>query len=97
MEKASKRPDINVLVHETWIVQSSHPDVEECEAWGCKSRDKATFDIIEETRVKMEQPYRARLRDQLVGINKQLGKNTTVLVPVYAAVLSLRQCRCSHR
>lgn len=74
-------------------MQSAHPDIEDCEDWGCKNRDKATFDMIEETRVKLEQPYKARLREQLTGLNKQLGKNTTVLVPVYSAVLSLRQSK----
>jgi hypothetical protein len=95
--KASKRPDINVLVQETWIVQSAQPDVEECSDWGCKARNAATYEMIENTRTKLEEPYRKRLREQLTGLNKQLGKNTTVLVPIYSAVLTLRESKFNHR
>jgi len=89
----SKRKDMKVMVQETWIVQSAQPEKEKCKAsgWGCANRDAATFDEIEATRKKFEQPYQGRLRTQFQGLNKQVGSNFTVMVPLYDAVLTLRQ------
>jgi hypothetical protein len=81
------------MVQETWIVQSAQPDVEECTDWGCKARNSATYEMIENTRTKLEIPYMGRLRQQMTGLNKGLGKNTTSLVPLYSAVLSLRESK----
>ena len=44
--------------------------------------------MLEATRAKNEQPFRKRLREQLNGLNKDAGRNLTVLVPVWDAVLS---------
>jgi hypothetical protein len=92
----SVRKDLKIFIQETWIVQSANPDIELCEAWGCKARDKATYDMIQETRVKLEQPYKARLINQLSDINSRLGTNATMLVPVYDAILTLRQRECAY-
>jgi hypothetical protein len=82
---------MKVMVQETWIVQSSQPKVEACEDWGCKNRDAATWEIIEKTRTTMEQPYKKRLQAQMAGLNKDMKNNMTSLVPVYSAILSMRQ------
>jgi hypothetical protein len=55
---------------------------------GCTTRDAATYEMLEATRAKNEQPFRKRLREQLNGLNKNAGRNLTVLVPVWDAVLS---------
>jgi hypothetical protein len=47
--------------------------------------------MLEAIRTKQEQPYQARLRTQLTGINKNVKTNFTTLVPVWDAVLSLRE------
>jgi len=89
----SKRKDMRVMIQETWVVQSANPEAEDCMAsgWGCKNRDAATYEMLEQTRSKLEQPYRARLRAQVDDMNNQFGKNFTTLVPVYDAVLTLRE------
>lgn len=50
--------------------------------------------MVQETRVKLEQPYKSRLINQISEINTKLGTNATMLVPVYDAILTLRQCMC---
>ena len=86
---------MRVMVQETWIVQSAAPEKEKCQAdgWGCANRDGASYDDLTATRTKLEIPYRNRLRTQFEGLNKQFGANFTVLVPVYDAVLTLRQSK----
>jgi hypothetical protein len=42
-------------------------------------------------RAKMEQPYKTRLRSNLVKINSQLGANVSSMVPIWDAVLSMRE------
>jgi hypothetical protein len=81
------------MVQETWIVQSANKDLEKCVDWGCANRDAATFEMIEQTRAQLETPYRNQIRTQITGINKQYGSNFTSMVPVYSAILSLRQCK----
>jgi hypothetical protein len=93
----SKRKDMRVMVQETWIVQSAQKEKEGCQDWGCKNRDAATFDDIEKTKTTMQKPYQARLRTQFEGLNKKFGANFTTLVPVYAAVLNLRQSKWPRR
>jgi len=88
---ASKRPDMKVMVQETWIVQSAQPQLEACEDWGCNNRDAATWEMIEKTRTTLEQPYKKRLQIQMAGLNKEMKNNMTSLVPVYSAILSMRQ------
>lgn len=66
---------------------------ENCDVWGCKNRDAATFEMLETIRAKQEQPYQARLRTQLTGLNSEAKANFTTLVPVWDAVLSLRESK----
>lgn len=94
--------NIRVMVQETWLPVSADPG-ERCTTPKvgpggsnpgintCKNRDAATYQSLETTRSKWEAPFRKLLRDQLAGINKQLGKNVTSLVPVWDGVLALRQ------
>jgi hypothetical protein len=82
---------MKVMVQETWIVQSAQPQLEACEDWGCNNRDAATWEMIEKTRTTLEQPYKKRLQIQMAGLNKEMKNNMTSLVPVYSAILSMRQ------
>jgi hypothetical protein len=81
------------MAQETWIVQSANKDLEKCVDWGCANRDAATFEMIEQTRTKLETPYRNAIRSQLTGINQKYGSNFTSVVPVYSAILTLRQSK----
>ncbi|KAF2431886.1 hypothetical protein EJ08DRAFT_712275 [Tothia fuscella] len=85
------RKDMHLMVHETWLPQSTDKTTEGCVDWGCSKRDAATFDLLEDTRNKLEVPFKNRLRNQLTGLNKQFGANMTTLVPVWSAVISLRE------
>jgi hypothetical protein len=82
---------MHLMVHETWLPQSTNKEVEGCQDWGCSKRDAASFDLLEQTRNTLEIPYKNRLRTQLSGLNKQLGVNMTTLVPVWSAVITLRE------
>ena len=67
-------------------------NVEKCAGIaGCTDRNAATFKTLERTRTEIEGPYRIRLRKQLADLNKEIGKNITVLVPLWDATLTLRQ------
>jgi len=110
---AAKRPDMQVMIQETWLpwspnvqeglnyldldqvrtwINSPAKNVEKCAGFaGCTARDSATVKTLERTRTELEGPYRERLRKQLAEINKEMGKNFTVLVPVWDAVITLRQ------
>jgi hypothetical protein len=81
---------MKVMVQETWLPNSPN-QAEDCTLWGCSKRDAATFDMLENTRVKTETPYRTKMRAQLMEINAKAQTNITTLVPVWDAVLSLRQ------
>jgi hypothetical protein len=85
------RKDMHVMVQETWLPQSADKDVEGCQDWGCSKRDAATFELLEKTKNSLEVPYRNRLRTQLAGINQQKGVNLTTMVPVWSAVLTMRE------
>jgi hypothetical protein len=86
---------MHVMVQETWIPRIStmgqDNTAENCTVWGCSNRDAATFTMLEDIRTKQEQPYQARLRTQLTGLNTKAKTNFTSLVPVWDAVLSLRE------
>jgi hypothetical protein len=58
---------------------------------GCSDRNAANFKTLERSRTEIEGPYRERLRKQLGDLNKKIGKNITVLVPLWDATLTLRQ------
>jgi hypothetical protein len=80
----------------TWIDKPAK-NIEKCSGiTGCAARNSATFETLERSRKEVEGPYRDRLRKQLVGINRERGANVTVLVPVWDAVLALRQCKYFH-
>jgi hypothetical protein len=79
-------------VHETWLPQAADPK-EECESWGCKNRDSATYEMLEATRAQKEQPFRGRLRTQLTGLNSEAKTNYTFLIPVWDAVLTMRESK----
>jgi hypothetical protein len=66
---------------------------ENCTVWGCSNRNAATFEMLENIRTKQETPYKGRLRTQLMGLNTANKANFTTLVPVWDAVLSLRECK----
>jgi len=89
------RKDIHVMVQETWIprLSSAGQDTtpENCNVWGCSNRDAATLEMLEAIRNKQEKPYQARLRTQLTGINTSHNTSFTTIVPVWDAVLSLRE------
>ncbi|KAF2663167.1 hypothetical protein BT63DRAFT_128548 [Microthyrium microscopicum] len=92
----SKRKDMRVMVQENWLVQSANPKVEACKdgkelSWGCSDRDGATYEMLEQTRTKLQIPYRTKLRAQVDGLNAEFGKNFTTIVPIYDAVLTLRE------
>jgi hypothetical protein len=57
----------------------------------CNDRDRATFDTLKKTRDTLEEPYKTKIRNQLTGLNQQSGTNTTSMVPVWDAVITLRQ------
>jgi hypothetical protein len=57
----------------------------------CSDRDRATFDTLKKTRDTIEEPYKTRIRSQLTGLNRQLGSNVTTMIPVWDAVITLRQ------
>ena len=57
----------------------------------CNNRDAATFDTLKRTKDIIEEVYKNRIRSQLTGLNRQLAANATTLVPVWDAVISLRQ------
>ena len=80
------------MVQETWLPNSANPE-EQCQLWGCSNRNAATWDGLEKTRNTIEQPFSNRMRYQLDGLNRELGMNFTVFVPIWDAVLSLRQCK----
>jgi hypothetical protein len=110
---AQKRPDMHVMVQETWLPVSAalqegldpnnltltktysdkpSKNTEKCAGFaGCSARDAATFKTLERTRNELEGPYRNRLRKQLADLNKEIGKNISILVPVWDATISLRQ------
>jgi len=83
------------MVQETWIPRLStlpaDTSDEKCGVWGCSNRDAATATTLKELRDIQEQPYQARLRTQLTGINTKISTNLTTLVPVWDAVISLRE------
>jgi hypothetical protein len=81
------------MVHETWLPQSTDKATEGCQDWGCSKRDSASFELLEQTRNGLEIPYKNRLRTQLAGINQQVGTNLTTLVPVWSAVITLRESK----
>jgi hypothetical protein len=57
----------------------------------CNDRDRATVETLKRTKDSLESPYRTRIRNQLTGLNRQLGVNTTSMVPVWDAIITLRQ------
>jgi hypothetical protein len=57
----------------------------------CSNRDAATFKALEDTRKEWEEPVRRKFREQLVGLNTKYSANFTNLVPIWDALLSLRQ------
>lgn len=63
--------------------------------WGCNNRDGATLATLESTHEEIEQDYIKRLRTQLAGINLEKGTNVTTLVPVWNAVMTLRESEFS--
>jgi hypothetical protein len=81
------------MVHETWLPQSADKAVEECQAWGCAKRDSADYELLEKTRAQNEIPFANRLRTQLSGINTGAGTNLTTIVPVWSAVITLRESK----
>ncbi|KAF2399229.1 hypothetical protein EJ06DRAFT_557702 [Trichodelitschia bisporula] len=85
------KKDLRVMVHETWLPQSAAKDAEGCADWGCTNRDAATIDVLEDTRNKLEIPYKNKLRAQLQRLNAQAGTNLTSIVPVWDAVISMRE------
>jgi hypothetical protein len=86
----SGKKGMKVMVQETWLPNSPN-QAEDCTVWGCNKRDAATYDMLENTRTKTEAPYQKRMREQLAGINVKMQTNITTLVPVWDAVLSLRE------
>lgn len=79
------------MVHETWLPQSADREVEGCQPGGCSKRDAATYELLEKTRAQNEIPFMNRLRTQLSGINTGVGTNLTTIVPVWSAVISMRE------
>jgi hypothetical protein len=78
------------MVQETWLPNSADQG-ERCTLMGCSNRDGASFEGLGKTISTIEQPYRRRLRTQISGINQQLGRNTSTIVPVWEAVLQMRR------
>jgi hypothetical protein len=78
------------MVQETWLPNSADQG-ERCTLMGCSNRDAATYSSLGKTISSVEQPYRHRLENQISGINKQLGHNTSTVVPVWDAVLQMRR------
>jgi len=90
VRRACSNKNIKVMVQETWVPNSADQG-ERCTLMGCSNRDGATFEGLGKTISTIEQPYRRRLRTQISGINKQLGHNTSTVVPVWEAVLEIRR------
>jgi hypothetical protein len=88
---------MHLMVHETWLPQTTDNQTEGCWDWGCSKRDAATFELLEQTRNTLEIPFKNRLRTQLADINKQVGVNFTTLVPVWSAVITLRESTFAQR
>jgi len=112
---AKSRPDMKVMVQETWLpfspaipalgkidpnnkaqqksyIDTAAKNIEKCAGIrGCSNRNAANVQTLERTRSEIEGPYRIRLRQQLAGLNRELGRNITILVPLWDATLSLRQ------
>jgi hypothetical protein len=85
----------NQSVVKTYIDTPSK-NIEKCGGIrGCSDRNAATFKSLERTRAEIEGPYRVRLRKQLTDLNKELGKNIAILVPLWDATITLRQCKFS--
>jgi len=84
------KKDMRLMIQETWLPNSANPE-EQCVLWGCKNRDAATVEGLEKTRQTIEIPFQNRMRWQLDGLNREIGTNFTTFVPVWEAVLKLRQ------
>jgi hypothetical protein len=88
--------DINNKTQEKSYIDKAANNIEKCSGiMGCSNRNSATMETLERTRKEIEAPYRRRLRKQLGDLNKDVKANVTVLVPLWDAVLTLRQCRFS--
>src|SRR6266567_2058976 len=99
--------DLTIDTSETWLPVSSDK-AEQCSDFGkrpgesvnggvtyCQNRDAPTVQTLEITRKEREAPFKKMLEDQLAGINKQYGRNLTILVNVWEGVLVLRESRYS--
>jgi hypothetical protein len=72
---------MRVMVQETWLPLGE-----------TGSRDAATYSKLQNIHSTTEGPYRARLRNQLSGLQGKTAANFTTLVPVWDLVLTLREC-----
>jgi hypothetical protein len=84
--------DPNNKAQEKSYIDTPAKNIEKCAGIrGCSARNAANVQTLERTRKEIEGPYRERLRRQLSGLNRELGKNITILVPLWDATLTLRQ------
>lgn len=79
---------MRLMVQDTWLPNSADPE-EQCQLF--RNRNAATWDGLDKTRQTIEIPFKNRMRYQLDGLNREFGMNFTAFVPIWDAVLSLRQ------
>jgi hypothetical protein len=85
---------MRLMVQETWLPNSANPE-ERCQLMGCSNRNAATWNGLDKTRQTIEIPFKNRMRYQLDSLNREFGMNFTTFVPIWDAVLGLRQRRFS--
>jgi hypothetical protein len=84
--------DPNNKAQQKTYIDTPAKNIEKCAGIrGCSNRNAANVQTLERTRTDIEGPYRKTLRQQLEGLNREHGRNITILVPLWDATLSLRQ------
>lgn len=79
---------VRVMVHETWL-----PILPDQRIGWYHASDDIDLDMLERTRMEVEVPFNNVLRGQLAAINQGVRRNLTTIVPVWSAILSLRECK----
>src|ERR1700744_39027 len=76
--------DPNNKAQEKSYIDTAAKNLERCAGIrGCSNRNAANVQTLERTRKEIEGPYRKRLRQQLSDLNRELGRNITILVPLW--------------
>lgn len=80
-----KNPKLRVLVQASWIPQDGV-----LKGFKNARRNDATLDTLKALR-GLQKNYAKKLDDQVAALNKELGKEAVSIVPVWDAVITLRE------